>query len=50
MLRELLLGGAAVAGLGDGVVSVLARLLELVVPRLLWLGEQAWQQLVVLRW
>jgi pantoate ligase/cytidylate kinase len=32
------------------VVTVVARLLELVRPRQLWLGEKDWQQLVILRW
>ena len=34
----------------DGVVTVVARLLELVQPSCLWLGEKDWQQLVILRW
>jgi pantoate ligase/cytidylate kinase len=31
-------------------VTVVARLLDLVRPRQLWLGEKDWQQLVILRW
>ena len=33
----------------DGVVTVVARLLQLVEPSCLWLGEKDWQQLVILR-
>ena len=32
------------------MVTVVARLLDLVRPRQLWLGEKDWQQLVILRW
>lgn len=34
----------------DGVVTVMERLLNLVQPQQLWLGEKDWQQLVILRW
>ena len=33
----------------DGVCTVVSRLLALVQPRQLWLGEKDWQQLVILR-
>ena len=42
--------GAMRPGHFDGVVAVVARLLDLVRPRQLWLGEKDWQQLVILRW
>jgi pantoate ligase/cytidylate kinase len=42
--------GAVRPGHFDGVVTVVARLLDLVRPRQLWLGEKDWQQLVILRW
>ena len=42
--------GAMRPGHFDGVVTVVARLLDLVRPRQLWLGEKDWQQLVILRW
>ena len=33
----------------DGVVTVVSRLLALVQPRQLWLGEKDWQQLTIVR-
>ena len=41
--------GAGRPGHFDGVVTVVARLLDLVRPASLWLGEKDWQQLVILR-
>ena len=41
--------GASRPGHFDGVVTVVARLLQLVEPSCLWLGEKDWQQLVILR-
>ena len=41
--------GAGRPGHFDGVVTVVARLLDLVRPQQLWLGEKDWQQLVILR-
>ena len=41
--------GAGRPGHFDGVVTVVARLLQLVEPSCLWLGEKDWQQLVILR-
>ena len=41
--------GAGRPGHFDGVVTVVARLLELVRLQGLWLGEKDWQQLVILR-
>ena len=41
--------GAGRPGHFDGVVTVVARLLDLVRPQQIWLGEKDWQQLVILR-
>ena len=41
--------GSSRPGHFDGVVTVVARLLQLVEPSCLWLGEKDWQQLVILR-
>ncbi|BEV36067.1 bifunctional pantoate--beta-alanine ligase/(d)CMP kinase [Synechococcus sp. M16CYN] len=42
--------GATRPGHFDGVATVIARLLTIVRPSQLWLGEKDWQQLVILRW
>ncbi len=48
-LQRHLCGGCR-PGHFDGVVTVMERLLKMVQPQQLWLGEKDWQQLVILRW
>ena len=48
-LQRHLCGGCR-PGHFDGVVTVMERLLKMVQPQQLWLGEKDWQQLIILRW